>query len=258
MRGKTMNEKYQYIFDELLKVNMKSANEIYYALTLLDTALSNSTSAFKDAVKEKLDSNKFVEAQQLIDCCTKTENLSDKINSILNYVSEQVVKSEIFTTKEEPQAKEHTAIDNVSPSDMSTTVPVDYSKYETNRYECHTLDEDFMHKKICAFELNGEYFNVSSWKHALITLCNWTLKNHYNELQSFVNNPDFQGKKNTYFMDKYVPERNKKIGNSSIYVWTNLSANDTVKLIKNILSHLGISHNEFIVYLRADYTELHS
>ena len=58
-------------------------------------------------------------------------------------------------------------------------------------------------------------------------------------------------------MNEYVPERNRQIGNTGIYVWTNLSANDTVKLIKNILNHLEIPIKDFIVYLRADYSELH-
>ena len=252
-----MNEKYQRIFDELLKVDIKSANEIYYALTLLDTALSNSTSSFKEAVKEKIDSNKFNEAQQLIDCCTKTENLSDEINSILNYVSEQVVKSDIFTTKEHKEAKETAVIEDDSPEDTYTAVSVDYSKYETNRYECHTLDEDFMHKKICAFELNGVYRDVHNWKNALVRLCEMLAREDLNRLKTFFDNPDFKGRKNTYFLSEYVPERNHKIGNTDIYVWTNLSANDTVKLIKNILNHYNIPISSFLVYLRADYTELH-
>ena len=254
-----MNDKYQHIFDELFDVSLKCSNEIFYALTLLDTALSNSTAAFKEAVKEKLDNNNFSEAQELIECCTKTEKLSDEINSILNYVSEKVVKSKIIETdnnsiveKDKENTEKPFSIDF-----EETSIPVDYSKYETNRYECHTLDEDFMHKKICAFELNGVYRDVHNWKNALVRLCEMLAREDLNKLKSFVNNPDFKGRKNTYFLNEYVPERNQRIGNTDIYVWTNLSANDTVKLIKNILNHYDVPISAFIVYLRADYSELH-
>ena len=72
-----------------------------------------------------------------------------------------------------------------------------------------------------------------------------------------VNNPLFCGKKNTYFQKKSVPERNELISGTDIYVWTNLSANDIVKLIRRMLKYLQIPEENFIVFLRADYSELH-
>lgn len=249
-----MEENLKELCDELLNISIKSTDEIFYSLSMLETALNNSKQAFKKEITKNLEDNDFQKVKINSDFCNQIEMVNKSVNDILHYLSNN---SSVHNTYE-PSVFEKSTEDLSDKSLSDYKESVDYSKYETNRYECHSLNEDFMHKKICAFELNGEYFNVSSWKHTLIMLCNWAFKNHQNELQSFVNNPDFKGKKNTYFMDKHVPERNKKIGNSNIYVWTNLSANDTVKLIKNILDHLNIPYEQFIVYLRADYTELHS
>lgn len=249
-----MNDKFKILSDELLKISIKSADEIFYALSMLDTALYNSKEAFKKEISKNLEENSFDKVRSNSDYCNQIENISLSINELLTYLS-----NTSFPNKQCEIPIIDEAVGNILVQNNSySTCPIDYSKYETNRFECHTLDEDFIYKKICAFELNGEYFNVSSWKHTLLTLCHWVSKHYPEKLSSFVNNSEFKGKKNIYFMNEYVHERNRQIGNTGIYVWTNLSANDTVKLIKNILNYLGISTKNFIVYLRADYSDLHN
>lgn len=248
-----MNDKFKVLSDELLKISIKSADEIFYALSMLDTALYNSKEAFKKEISKNLEENNFDKVKSNSDYCNQIENISLSINELLTYLS-----STSFPNNQcEVPVIDETIDDVFEQNNSYNTCQIDYSKYETNRFECHTLDEDFIYKKICAFELSGEYFNVSSWKNTLLTLCHWVSKHYPEQLSSFVNNSEFKGKKNTYFMNEHVPERNRQIGNTGIYVWTNLSANDTVKLIKNILNHLEIPIKDFIVYLRADYSELH-
>lgn len=248
-----MNNKFQEILKELLKENIKNANEIYYALDLLNDAFENSQISLKSHITKALNENDFKIVQKLSEYCDEINHLSLSIDEILDYISKESEKCNIITTGNKNTGASDCIYEN-SNTKMST---IDYSQYETNRLERHSLNEDFMHKKICAFELEGKHYNVKSWQDALVKLCRELAKKDGTLMKTFVNHPDFSGRKNSYFMNKYVPEKNRKVSNADVYVWINLSANDIVKLIKTILDHYHISFSSFSIYLRADYTDLH-
>lgn len=55
----------------------------------------------------------------------------------------------------------------------------------------------------------------------------------------------------------YICQR-KKIPGTDVYVWVNMSANGIKDLIRKILIEFGIKPSTFYIYLRADYSSLHT
>ena len=138
-----------------------------------------------------------------------------------------------------------------------TPPTVDYSQYTVDRREAHSLAEDFEYRRICAFKVNGVEIEVNSWKDALLKFCGLLAKQDNNLVESFVLMPDLCGRKNRYFQKSSVLGRNQRITGTDIFVWTNMSANEIVRLIKKMLKYAHVAPEEFQVFLRADYSELH-
>ena len=68
---------------------------------------------------------------------------------------------------------------------------------------------------------------------------------------------DFKGRLNNYFMKKSVPRRNKQIPGTDLYVWVNQNANSLVGMVTKAIKKYGYSKKDLVLYLRADYSELH-
>lgn len=64
-------------------------------------------------------------------------------------------------------------------------------------------------------------------------------------------------KENIFRKNKGDLRKPKLVGNK-IYVETNISSNGIRNLLLKLLKKYGYKTNEFKVYLRADYTELHT
>jgi len=119
------------------------------------------------------------------------------------------------------------------------------------------LSEDYQHKKICGFMLNGVRYNVATWQDALVTLCNILSESNSDKFLQFCDMSDFKGTKVSYFSKNYVERKNFKLKKQSVYVWINQSANSIRLLMRKILRQFNINANTFYIYLRADYTALH-
>ena len=228
------------VLKHIVDSDEKCATDVMYALSLLSTNTEKMLESIKQQMREHLNSNRFDEITKLTDYC----NLIMELNKQIELCITTLIRDSVNTQK--------AIANNTVPS-----TKIDYSQYCVDRRESHTLAEDFEHKKICAFRVNDLEFNVQNWKDTLLKLCELVGKQSIKLLEGMVENPDFTGKKNTYFLKYYVPGRNERIPGTDIFVWTNLSANDIVKLIKKILHYLHIPEENFIVFLRADYSELH-
>ncbi|HAJ97232.1 MAG TPA: hypothetical protein DCO72_05800 [Ruminococcus sp.] len=142
----------------------------------------------------------------------------------------------------------NTYLDYVNlPETSKTTAP------SPDREIIHHLSEDFTYKKITAFVFRGKRYEVTSWKEALITFCNELTKINRNFPFALIGNPQFRGKEFEYFSYTPIAERSEKIQGTNVYVYTLMSSNYITKLLKNILSFLGESLNEFHIYLDETY-----
>lgn len=97
-------------------------------------------------------------------------------------------------------------------------------------------------KSISSFSFRGSQYEVRFWKDLLITLCdilNATNRSHFDKILSIV------GRKRPYFThnanELRVPQ---KINNTNIFVETNLSANNIVKICLDMLAVFGYSSSD--------------
>lgn len=133
----------------------------------------------------------------------------------------------------------------------------DYRAYVVDTNVEHTLYEDFTHKRPHAFRINKDNIvEVQSWKDMLIKTCELLEVIDESKLLGFEDNPKMNGKRRKYFSTKRN-ELRKPEKLSNIYIETNINSNGIRNLIVKMLQQYEFKINEFKVFLRADYTELH-
>ena len=97
-------------------------------------------------------------------------------------------------------------------------------------------------KSISRFYFAGLQYEVKSWKDLLIKLCELLSAKHGSEFDKSLN---LVGRKRPYFARNRDQLRSpQRIGNTNIFVETNLGANSIVRICSDILALLGYSSNE--------------
>ena len=149
--------------------------------------------------------------------------------------------------------------DVISPEEKEEREIPNYNDYVVDSNVQHTLYEDFTHTRPVAFELQSKKYDVRDWKDMLVQACNVAAQINKEIIMNFPNNKRMNGKKVTYFAynKNDIVRAPKKIDNIDLFVSTNHSANSIRNIIMNILREYKISMNDFKIYLRADYSELH-
>jgi len=105
------------------------------------------------------------------------------------------------------------------------------------------LSENYTGKSISSFVFKGKKHNVTNWISLLLTLCDILISENKNDFKKVV---ELVGRKRPYFT--YNPEelrQPKKIEKSNIYMETNLSSNQIVKISLKMLTLLGYSNKQF-------------
>lgn len=243
-------EVYQYLNEKEPEI----ANSIYYASEMLLSQIDKAIEALRKRRVEAVNNDEDEECERLRNYRDRLKEYKEDINTYLNYATNSVKSSN--NEEDSPFIPGFKSDSDITQDEMYTS-PTDYSKYNVDNSKPHTLDETFTHKKICAFMFRREKHVVNNWQDTLVKLCNLLSTLYPSKITSLVSNPKFEGRKVSYFSYNYVKGKNIKIDGTSIYVWINLSANDIVKVITNLLIEFDEQPNEFYIYLRADYTELH-
>ena len=187
----------------------------------------------------------------------------DEVGQIQPYLSEIIdVQNQIetlvrFFSENDDDPQDDVLINEQDEDEELKNEKIDYSLYAENQDKPHMIYENYEHKKICAFMLEGKKYVAKNWQDALVTLCELMAERDYDKLVSFIDMDEFSGRKVKYFGKTYVEKRNCLIDGTDIYVWINLSANSIRNVMKKILKHYNINSNSFYIYLRADYTALH-
>ena len=242
MTDKEIKQIHKYIID----TDKKCGDDVIYALALLDTSVESMLESVKGKISDNTTKNNFSEVARLVQFCNSIIEIREKIQEYITYMTP------IDYEKQSQEKKD----DELLEKDEKRGY-VNYSNYAVKRDEIHFLNEDFTHKRICAFDIDGRRIEVGSWQDALVKVCEVAYRKSPMLVNSFVGNPDFQGNRVSYFERLSVPNKNVRICDSDIYVWINLSANQIAAMIKKILKYMRIREDCFKIYLRADYTELH-
>lgn len=247
----------------------KCATDVTYALALLSTNIDKMRENLKYQMIGQLSDNRFDELERLTGFLNNITALYNKIESCINILAEDTAasKRDDANIGEVDDAEAlHDAEAESRPESGTfggdSGERTDYSQYEVDRFERHDLSEDFVHSRIAKFEFKGKSYPADSWKTALMTLVRVLYEEDPDRMKSFVDDERFIGKKIRYFtLEPLYAEsgclRTTKLNGTDLFVHTNLSSNDTARFIRKILEAYGYSPREFIVFLRADYKELH-
>lgn len=130
-----------------------------------------------------------------------------------------------------------------------------YNDYEVNTSEPHGLDECFRFKRPFAFQLGNHCRKARTWKEVLIKTCSFLYELNPNEFSGFVEDNSMQwGQTYNFSTNREDIREPVIIGDSGVYVETAKDSMGTRQLIIKMLNSLNIPHEEYKIYLRADYS----
>ena len=218
-----------------------------YAMTLLSTNINKMLESVKNDIHECTNHNRFGELNRLSVYCSNITEMRDELERCIDALIE-------IGTGTADSSK---AIETTPTISVHADESVNYSLYKVDPKTEHTLDEDFEHRKVCAFKLDGKRINVDSWQDLTIKTCAYLYKKDPVRMKSFVWDEDLKGRINQYFMTSSVQGRNKLIPGSELYVWINQSANSLARMVGTVLKKYGYHVDDMVIYLRADYSDLH-
>lgn len=234
--------KIELIIDYLKNNHIKDATEISDCLELLNIGLESALESVNTDMQSHMKAKNYVKLRELTD-------FSEEISKI-----QVIVESYASLFDVEPDE------DNIIDEDISEeqkSIP-NYTEYTVDTALPHSLYENFTNKKVTAFSLSGVRYEVKDWKDVLMKTCNLLASENSDVFYAFVNDPAMKGRKNSYFGLTPVAKKNAKMDELNLYVWTNLSANHIRNLIRKLLKKFNMKIENYFVYLRADYTPLHT
>lgn len=232
-------------FSEFVRNNfLEKSNELVDALDLVNMVFDEIYDGVTIKIGEYLAQRNIKSSQELMPFCETITEIKNMVNEYsLLFASEEDVEDENMDDD-----KERKNLPDYASCVIDSTIP-------------HTLYEDFTHTKACGFEFNGIKYESKNMRDVMVTLCEILADEDKNKMISFINDPTMQGRKAPYFSNTLIAEdnvnKNEKVGNLDVYVWVNLSCNQIRNVIRRILKKYNYKFDDFKIYLRADYTDLH-
>lgn len=177
--------------------------------------------------------------------------LGEKINHYEQKIEHLIELLEVEGTNENFNEEE--------PGKVEITTLPNYSAYLVDTKVEHTLYENFTHKRPFGFRINNEQIlEVKTWQEMFIRTCELLIAVDEDKFMSLENKPAMNGKKRKYFSKQKNDMREPKLISNKIFVETNINANGVRNLLLKLLKEYGYRSSEYKVYLKADYTEIHS
>jgi len=106
-------------------------------------------------------------------------------------------------------------------------------------------EKEYTFKSISHIRFNHERYSVKSWKEMLLTICGVLYRSHKKEFTKVF---ALVGRKRPYFSKNPNELRSpEEIGDSGIYVETNLSANSIVRLAYDIISLFNYTERDLVI-----------
>lgn len=210
--------------------------EISYSLELVKEVIDDTEDEVNEKVAKLTKDKKYDKVRDFLDKLEGIEAYQAEINKLLDRIKKLGDNSEV--DKELPN----------------------YEEYRVDNKIVHTLDEDFVNKRPYAFALEGDGKRVTTWTAMLRETCQLLTEKGQDTFINFITDPEMQGKKRSYFAydgEEMNSPLKIKVGTEEVYVESHLSANGIRDLIKKILDRYEIKIDNYNVYFRADYSELH-
>lgn len=233
------------LFKFVCKNYKRDANNIFDSMEFLLESIRDTNKSIKKTINP--DGNSYEEMISLIKYGQEIENVEKILCSYLDSFAQVQVPEDIFDES-----------DNGEEDDDDERAIPNYENYKVDAEVPHLLSESFTHKKICGFFLCNKKYVVADWKATLVKVCEILYDKDPALFRRITNSGKFTGRKRRYFSTTGDGEFYQKLKNANIYVWNCHSANRICNLIRMMLLEYNISSNGMYIYLRADYTALHS
>ena len=233
----------QKLIDFLLRETPGHAKELQSDIGLLLSSIENTQSAI-EGMMPSIDKGDYAKIGEYYSMAHKMGNLREQIAEIEAYFGETVT----IAQEDEEELK-----------DLPNVEKKDYDACRVDETVAHGLFENYTHKRPIAFVLEGNRYAARDWKQILRMICELLNQKDSKVFDSFVRDRDMQGSTRTYFA--YTDDRmynGKKISGSNVYVETNHNANGICSIIANMLERYNIPVTSVQIYLRSDYTPLHT
>lgn len=218
----------------------KRGNEIVESIGLLNLVLEELLNDISNDTNRLLKEKEHIKVK---DCVDFHEKVCDILDGNIDLI-------DCWEPELEEDIKESTVLEE------ERDIP-DYALYTVDNQIPHTLYEDFEHKRPVRFRLGESVVDSATWKSILVKTCELLYEKDKERFESFITDESMQGRSRSNFSfnedDLKKPE---KLNDCDVYVETNFSANAIKGLIVKMLRKYGIKIGEFIVFFRADYTEL--
>lgn len=228
----------------VLKVKFPDdAIDIGVAIELLANSISNVKSTVDKHIGKLLSENKHNEVEEHF-------SISREISYVLTLLDTYADNINIDETIE-------TDDDDDEPINKKTK-KINYNKYRVDDKMPYNLYYDYSHTRPAAFAIDNKPIDVSSWQDLYIKTCDYLYKKDKERFLKLIKDNDMQGRSRTYFSDSVdVLFKPKPIGDSKVFLESNLSANSIRNTIVKLLDKYGIPKNTYQIFLRADYSPLH-
>lgn len=105
----------------------------------------------------------------------------------------------------------------------------------------HSLDEDFSFKKVSKLRFENEVFEIKAWKEVLINIVEQLIKKDPQKFNSLRNKKYFQTKLFDSEIEAFKGSRGSRQLRNKIWLLTDLSANELIKVSRRFLKEFNIS-----------------
>ncbi|NLB33669.1 MAG: replication initiation negative regulator SeqA [Tissierellia bacterium] len=239
------------LIDLIRKEYPSDALEIQECIDLLSQCISGCTTNIKRTIDIAFENKDYSKMKELPEYLETIEKIQKELD---NYVDALQIDEEIEKEIEQKIEKETLRDDNeIDAKELPT-----YSELSVDSNIPYNLYDDYTYKRPAAFELLGQKHYAKDWKDVFVQTCEILASKNDHLFSTFVADKGMQGRKMKYFCtDKKEIRSPRKIGETGIYVMTNMSANQIRNVIEKMLRKYGIKTVEYKIYLKADYTARH-
>ena len=218
-----MSERIKSILDQLEQMRedlLALSDDIWLSIDHNDTQAMKQGVAFKESFNGKV---------------AEFDKLSADLSVLVQQFTSISLNDEDSQDQQSPQSRDRAIV-------------------ELDRYEPHSLDEDFTYKRPYGYRLgNIAQSNLKTWRRLYELICLYLAKRDPQTFAKLPDDPRFMGRRgNTYFTRKSDGLRFAIPLPQGIFAEVNLSSNHLRDQIKKLLEAFEIDYRELIIYLRED------
>ncbi|MGL4849192.1 MAG: hypothetical protein ACRC28_09745 [Clostridium sp.] len=231
------------VFEFLGKEAPNAIENIREAMDLLISSMDDAMGELGEKLQETFAKKQFEKILELNKYGDELNSMNEKLQELLNNLDDIICSREVTTNENEIKER---------------SVP-NYDDYLVDTKVEHSLYESLTYKRPCAIKIEEKLIEIKDWKSALVETLNYLAQKDYQIVSGFTEDPKMHGKKVKYFskVESEIIRDPRKIDKANIYVETSLSANGIRNLLVKILKKFNIKLNDYKIYLKADYSELH-